>query len=220
MVVDPPKNPAKRDLFYRLHDSIVSLAGEAATRASGQEEPLLLPVAVADRDSLQERMRGRSIDVFVHHSSVSLEERRCRRGGSHTGPTPASSARRPWSWVSTSGTWIIVFQANAPTSVSSFMQRMGRTRTTCRHNREHDLPLRGPRGSPASRCADRAGSRGMGGAGCPPRPMLARARSPAPCPNPPVRRHQRRALLGAVLPRSPTFGSISREPNSMWRSNI
>ena len=94
VVVDPPKNPAKRDLFIALHDGIASLAGEAANRAAGKKS-LFFCQSRALTETVAERMRGRSIDVFVHHSSVSLEERKAAEIGSRTARTPASSAPPP-----------------------------------------------------------------------------------------------------------------------------
>ena len=126
VVVDPPKIPAKRDLFIALHDSVASLAGEAATRASGKKS-LFFCQSRALTETVAERMRGRSIDVFVHHSSVSLEERRAAEERFAHGTNACIVCTSTLELGIDVGDLDLVFQANAPSTVSSFMQRMGRT---------------------------------------------------------------------------------------------
>ncbi len=126
VVVDPPKAPAKRDLFVGLHDSVVGLAGEAAARASGKKS-LFFCQSRALTETVAERMRGRSIDVFVHHSSVSLEERRAAEERFAHGTNACIVCTSTLELGIDVGDLDLVFQANAPSTVSSFMQRMGRT---------------------------------------------------------------------------------------------
>lgn len=126
VVVDPPKKPAKRDLHVGLFDSIASLSGEAAARASGKKS-LFFCQSRALTESVAERMRGRSIDVFVHHSSVSLEERRAAEERFAHGTNACIVCTSTLELGIDVGDLDLVFQANAPSTVSSFMQRMGRT---------------------------------------------------------------------------------------------
>jgi ATP-dependent Lhr-like helicase len=126
VVVDPPKTPAKRDLFVGLHDSVVSLAGETAARASGRKS-LFFCQSRALTETVAERMRGRGIDVFVHHSSVSLEERRAAEERFAHGTNACIVCTSTLELGIDVGDLDLVFQANAPSTVSSFMQRMGRT---------------------------------------------------------------------------------------------
>lgn len=126
VVVDPPKTPAKRDLFIGLHDSVVGLAGEAAARASGKKS-LFFCQSRALTETVAERMRGRTIDVFVHHSSVSLEERRAAEERFAHGTNACIVCTSTLELGIDVGDLDLVFQANAPSTVSSFMQRMGRT---------------------------------------------------------------------------------------------
>jgi ATP-dependent Lhr-like helicase len=72
-------------------------------------------------------MRGRSIDVFVHHSSVSLEERRAAEDRFAHGTNACIVCTSTLELGIDVGDLDLVFQANAPSTVSSFMQRMGRT---------------------------------------------------------------------------------------------
>jgi ATP-dependent Lhr-like helicase len=72
-------------------------------------------------------MRGGGVDVFVHHSSVSLEERRDAEQRFHHGANVAIVCTSTLELGIDVGDLDLVFQANAPSTVSSFMQRMGRT---------------------------------------------------------------------------------------------
>jgi ATP-dependent Lhr-like helicase len=72
-------------------------------------------------------MRGRSIDVFVHHSSVALEERRAAEERFARGTNACIVCTSTLELGIDVGDLDLVFQANAPSTVSSFLQRMGRT---------------------------------------------------------------------------------------------
>ena len=126
VVVDPPKIPAKRDLFIGLHAGVAGLAGEAASRASGKKS-LFFCQSRALTESVSDRMRGRGIDVFVHHSSVSLEERQAAEEKFTQGTNTCIVCTSTLELGIDVGDLDLVLQANAPSTVSSFMQRMGRT---------------------------------------------------------------------------------------------
>lgn len=126
VVVDPPKNPAKRELKVALRDSIADLAGEAAAKAAGKKS-LFFCQSRSLTESVAERMRGRGIDVFVHHSSVSLEERKAAEDRFHHGSNACIVCTSTLELGIDVGDLDLVLQANAPSSVSSFLQRMGRT---------------------------------------------------------------------------------------------
>jgi ATP-dependent Lhr-like helicase len=126
VVIDPAKGPAKRDLFVGLYPGVASLAVEAASRAGGRKS-LFFCQSRALTESVAERMRGRSIDVFVHHSSVSLEERRAAEERFAHGTNACIVCTSTLELGIDVGDLDLVFQANAPSTVSSFMQRMGRT---------------------------------------------------------------------------------------------
>jgi ATP-dependent helicase Lhr and Lhr-like helicase len=126
VVVDPPKDPVKRDLLVRLHESVSDLAADAARRATGKKS-LFFCQSRATTEAVAERMRGRSIDVFVHHSSVSLEERTAAEARFAHGTNACIVCTSTLELGIDVGDLDLVFQANAPTTVSSFLQRMGRT---------------------------------------------------------------------------------------------
>ena len=126
VVVDPPRMPAKRELYVGLRESVASLASEAAAKAVGKKS-LFFCQSRALTETVAERMRGQSIEVFVHHSSVSLEERRAAEDRFRHGTNACIVCTSTLELGIDIGDLDLVFQANAPTSVSSFMQRMGRT---------------------------------------------------------------------------------------------
>ena len=126
VVIDPPKSPAKRDLSVGLYESVIRLADEAAARASGKKS-LFFCQSRALTETVAERMRGRAVDVFVHHSSVSLEERKAAEERFAHGTNACIVCTSTLELGIDVGDLDAVFQANAPSSVSSFMQRMGRT---------------------------------------------------------------------------------------------
>ncbi len=126
VVVNPPKTPARRDLRVALFDSIGSVAQEAAVRAAGHKS-LFFCQSRALTETVAERMRGRGTEVFVHHSSVSLEERRAAEESFHHGTDAAIVCTSTLELGIDVGDLDVVLQANAPSTVSSFLQRMGRT---------------------------------------------------------------------------------------------
>lgn len=126
VVVDPPKSPTKRDLHVGLYDSLATLASEAATRAAGKKS-LFFCQSRSVTETVAERMRGRDIDVFVHHSSVALEERRDAEERFAHGTNACIVCTSTLELGIDVGDLDHVFQAEAPSSVSSFLQRMGRT---------------------------------------------------------------------------------------------
>jgi ATP-dependent helicase Lhr and Lhr-like helicase len=126
VVVNPPRVPARRELHIGLHEGVTALAQEATARAAGKKS-LFFCQSRALTESVADGMRGRGIDVFVHHSSVSLEERRAAEDRFHHGTSACIVCTSTLELGIDVGDLDLVFQANAPSTVSSFLQRMGRT---------------------------------------------------------------------------------------------
>lgn len=126
VVVDPPKVPARRELSIGLYGTLGNLADEAATRAAGKKS-LFFCQSRSLTEMVAERMRGRAVEVFVHHSSLSLEERRSAEERFAHGTNACIVCTSTLELGIDVGDLDAVFQANAPSSVSSFLQRMGRT---------------------------------------------------------------------------------------------
>ncbi|WP_242370694.1 DEAD/DEAH box helicase [Anaeromyxobacter sp. SG26] len=126
VVVDPPRPPSRREIRVSLHDSIPALAQEAARRAVGKKS-LFFCQSRAVTEAVAERMRGQGTDVFVHHGSVSLAERREAEERFHRGQDACIVCTSTLELGIDVGDLDRVFQANAPSTVASFLQRMGRT---------------------------------------------------------------------------------------------
>jgi ATP-dependent Lhr-like helicase len=126
VVVDPPKVPSKRELRVSLHEGVAAVASEAAAHAAGKKS-LFFCQSRALTEAVADRMRGRGTDVFVHHSSVSLEERRAAEERFNHGSDACIVCTSTLELGIDVGDLDLVLQANAPSTVSSFLQRMGRT---------------------------------------------------------------------------------------------
>ncbi len=126
VVIDPPKPPSPREIQVVMAESPGTLAADVALRARGHKS-LLFCQSRSLTETLAERMRGQDIDVFVHHSSVSLEDRRAAEERFHHGTNACIVCTSTLELGIDVGDLHYVFQAGAPSSVSSFLQRMGRT---------------------------------------------------------------------------------------------
>lgn len=125
-VVDPPKPPAQRELLVSMNEGVLDIAIRAARKAVGKKS-LFFCQSRATTEAVAERMRGREIDVFVHHSSVALEERQAAEERFHQGTNACTVCTSTLELGIDVGDLDLVFQENAPSTVSSFLQRMGRT---------------------------------------------------------------------------------------------
>jgi replicative superfamily II helicase len=117
---------ASRQIQVCLYGTILEIAQEASVRARGKKS-LFFCQSRSLSESVAERMRGRGAEVFVHHSSVSRDERREAEARFHHGTDAAIVCTSTLELGIDVGDLDLVFQANAPSTVSSFMQRMGRT---------------------------------------------------------------------------------------------
>jgi ATP-dependent helicase Lhr and Lhr-like helicase len=125
-IVDPPKVPSKKDLQIYLHDTLGAIAHQASQIAQ-HKKSLFFCQSRSLAEEIAERMRGRGTDVFVHHSSVSLEERSAAEERFQHGSNTSIVCTATLELGIDVGDLELVFQANAPSTVSSFLQRLGRT---------------------------------------------------------------------------------------------
>jgi ATP-dependent Lhr-like helicase len=126
IIVDPPKKPQSRDLRIALYESLRELSQSAAQAAAGNKS-LFFCQSRALSEEVAQQMRGGGIDVFVHHSSVSLEERQAAEERFHHGRDAVIVCTSTLELGIDVGDLDKVLQAEAPSTVSSFLQRMGRT---------------------------------------------------------------------------------------------
>jgi ATP-dependent Lhr-like helicase len=125
-VVDPPKTPSPKDLRIYLRDTKRAIAQEASQKAEGNKS-LFFCQSRSLAEEIAEQMQHTGIEVFVHHSSVSLEERTAAEERFHTGTNTSIVCTSTLELGIDIGDLDLVFQANAPSTVSSFLQRLGRT---------------------------------------------------------------------------------------------
>jgi len=125
-VVDPPKVPSKKDLRVYLRDTLGAIAQDAS-QITQSKKSLFFCQSRSLAEEIAERMRNRGTDVFVHHSSVSLEERTAAEDRFHRGTNASIICTSTLELGIDVGDLDLVLQANAPSTVSSFLQRLGRT---------------------------------------------------------------------------------------------
>lgn len=125
-VVDPPKQPGKRQLLIVQRPELVSIARDAARLAQGQKS-LFFCQSRATTEAVAEYMRRAGTAVFVHHSAVSREERALAEERFHHGSDACIVCTSTLELGIDVGDLDRVFQAEAPDTVSAFLQRMGRT---------------------------------------------------------------------------------------------
>ncbi|MCB9479335.1 MAG: DEAD/DEAH box helicase [Deltaproteobacteria bacterium] len=125
-VVDPPTIPVKRQVKVYLQNTIPEIAQKAAADAEGNKS-LFFCQSRALTEAIAERMQFRGTDVFIHHSSVSSEQRQEAEERFNQGRDASIICTSTLELGIDIGDLDLVLQANAPSTVSSFLQRMGRT---------------------------------------------------------------------------------------------
>lgn len=126
VVVDPPKPKAERLIKICLREDVGDFAREAVREGRGKKS-LFFCQSRALSEAVADKMRDESIEVFVHHGSVSKEERYAAEERFARGTNACIVATSTLELGIDVGGLDLTFQANAPSTVSSFLQRMGRT---------------------------------------------------------------------------------------------
>ena len=125
-VVNPPKPPSRRELMVLHREDLSALAGDAARVARGAKS-LFFCQSRSTTEAVAEHMRRLGTTVFVHHSAVSREERKFAEERFHHGSDACIVCTSTLELGIDVGDLDRVLQVEAPNTVSSFMQRMGRT---------------------------------------------------------------------------------------------
>ncbi|MCZ7420574.1 DEAD/DEAH box helicase [Verrucosispora sp. WMMA2121] len=125
-VVDPPKQPGRRQILVTYRRNLALLSRDAATVARGRRS-LFFCQSRATTEAVAEYMRRVGTTVFVHHSAVSREERQLAEERFHRGDDACIVCTSTLELGIDVGDLDRVLQAEAPDTVSSFLQRMGRT---------------------------------------------------------------------------------------------
>lgn len=125
-VVDPPKQASRRQLQVVHRPDLAALAFQAAALAKGQKS-LFFCQSRSTTEIVAEHMRRAGTTVFVHHSAVSREERQLAEERFAHGSDACIVCTSTLELGIDVGDLDRVLQSDAPDTVSSFMQRMGRT---------------------------------------------------------------------------------------------
>ncbi|UPU37484.1 DEAD/DEAH box helicase [Geomonas paludis] len=125
-IVDPPKQPARRKLLVVYRPGLPQLSQAAARIARGQKS-LFFCQSRSTTEAVAEYMRRAGTDVFVHHSAMSREERQLAEERFHHGKDACIVCTSTLELGIDVGDLDLVLQSEAPDTVSSFLQRMGRT---------------------------------------------------------------------------------------------
>jgi ATP-dependent Lhr-like helicase len=125
-VVDPPKNPSRRQISIVKHEELADIAIDAAKVAKGVKS-LFFCQSRSTTEAVAEYMRLAGTEVFVHHSAVSKEERLLAEERFHHGSDACIVCTSTLELGIDVGDLDKVLQAEAPDTVGSFLQRMGRT---------------------------------------------------------------------------------------------
>ncbi len=127
VVVNPPAPPARRALLV-LHDEELTTLARGAARIGQGQKSLLFCQSRSTTEAVAAQMRASDIEVFVHHSSVSTEERELAEATFHKGGKSACIVCTSTLELGIDvGDLDKVLQINATSTVGSFLQRMGRT---------------------------------------------------------------------------------------------
>ena len=126
VIVDPPKQAARRELLVVHREDLASLARDASRMAKGNKS-LFFCQSRATTEAVAELMRWNGTTVFVHHSAVSKEERQLAEERFNHGSDACIVCTSTLELGIDVGDLDRVLQAETPETVSSFLQRMGRT---------------------------------------------------------------------------------------------
>ncbi len=124
-IIQPPQNPGKKQIEIKLVDE-VELSNLVGQRAFGKKS-LIFTDSRRRAESLGLSLARQNIDIFVHHSSISREEREQAEAKVTAGKNVAIVSTSTLELGIDVGELDLVFQAEAPATVASFLQRMGRT---------------------------------------------------------------------------------------------
>ena len=125
-VVDPPHKAAKKQLLVVHRPTARDLARDASAVAKGNKS-LFFCQSRATTEAVAGHMRDEGIDVFVHHSAVSRDEREAAEANFARGADACIVCTSTLELGIDVGDLDCVLQHDATDTVSSFMQRMGRT---------------------------------------------------------------------------------------------
>jgi ATP-dependent Lhr-like helicase len=125
-LVDPPKPKAQRDLRLDLCADISEAATAIGQVARGKKS-LVFVESRSKAEKVSHALAGTGVEVFIHHSSVSRADRALAEEQFAKGQNTAIVCTSTMELGIDVGDLDQVIQVDAPASVASFLQRLGRT---------------------------------------------------------------------------------------------
>ena len=125
-LVDPPRSAPERDVTIESFGEVEAAAAAAAKLGRGKKS-LVFVESRRRAETVAHAMAGSGVEVFIHHSSVSREERELAEQQFASGQNTAIVCTATMELGIDVGDLDHVMQVDAPGSVASFLQRMGRT---------------------------------------------------------------------------------------------
>lgn len=125
-LVDPPKSKAARDLRLDLCADIAEAASAIGQIARGKKS-LVFVESRSKAEKVAHALAGTGVEVFIHHSSVSRADRTLAEEQFAKGQNTAIVCTSTMELGIDVGDLDQVIQVDAPASVASFLQRLGRT---------------------------------------------------------------------------------------------
>ncbi len=135
-LVDPPKAKAQRELHIDYCDDVQQAALGISHIARGKKS-LVFVESRSKAERVAQALGGSGVEVFIHHSSVSRADRTLAEEQFARGQNTAIVCTSTMELGIDVGDLDQVIQVDAPGSVASFLQRLGRTgrrantRTNC-----------------------------------------------------------------------------------------
>ncbi len=125
-LIDPPKPKAVRDLRLDLCADISEAATAIGQIARGKKS-LVFVESRSKAEKVAHALAGTGVEVFIHHSSVSRADRTLAEEQFAKGQNTAIVCTSTMELGIDVGDLDQVIQVDAPASVASFLQRLGRT---------------------------------------------------------------------------------------------
>ena len=125
-LVDPPRPKATRDLRLDLCGDIAEAAVRIGQLARGKKS-LVFVESRSKAEKVAHALAGTGVEVFIHHSSVSRADRTLAEEQFAHGHNTAIVCTSTMELGIDVGDLDQVIQVDAPASVASFLQRLGRT---------------------------------------------------------------------------------------------
>jgi ATP-dependent Lhr-like helicase len=126
-VIDPPHKASKKALLVVLREELEDVARDAAKIGRGKKS-LLFCQSRAGTEAVASAMQASGVEVFVHHSSVSAEEReRAEATFTRANLAACITCTSTLELGIDIGDLDNVIQVGTTSTVSAFLQRLGRT---------------------------------------------------------------------------------------------